>query len=245
MIYSEKYRIEYSDCDENQHLRLPVMIDLLMHVSEHQLKKGTAGTNNMLKHGWGWVVTQYHIEVSNLPKPEEQVILSTQPAGYNRFFEYRDFKISTLDNQTLIKVTSQWVMFDLKKRKLIPCDQKLMQELNVPLLNKMPRFPRIRLQTNYERKRQYRVRYDDLDINHHLTNGHYFNWFIDMLDRDFLKENIVHIIDIKFDKEVRYGQQPYSCIKINSDGNKTKTWHAIIDSDGSQRAVCEIVWQKI
>ena len=154
MKYMENYRIEYSDCDENQNLKLPAMVDLMMQVSEHQLEQGHASTQDMIDRGLGWVVTQYHFEITALPKPGEQVILSTEAAGYNRFFEYRDFGISTSEGRPLVRVHSQWVMFDLKKRKLIPCDTNLMHEFNVPLLEKMPRFPRLRLQDNYDEERR-------------------------------------------------------------------------------------------
>ena len=43
MKYSENHTIEFSECDENQRLKLPAMVDLLMQVSEHQLENGAAG----------------------------------------------------------------------------------------------------------------------------------------------------------------------------------------------------------
>lgn len=244
MKYTENYTVEFSDCDENQHLKLPAMVDLMMQVSEHQLSKNGAGTEDLIKRGLGWVVTQYHFDINDLPKPGDEVILSTEASGYNRFFEYRDFGISTSDGKPLVSVKSQWVMFDLKKRKLTSSDEELMKRFNVPLLKKQPRFPRLRPLKEYDRKRQYRVRYDDLDTNHHLTNSHYFNWFIDMLDRDFLRENIVKTINIKFDKEIAYGEEPFSCITVKQDDN-IQTFHAIEKEDGTEETVAEIVWRKI
>lgn len=240
MKYTEEHQIEYYECDENGRLKIPAMIDLLMQVSEHQLQAGDAGTAALLKKGLGWVVTQYHFEIDALPHPGQKITLTTNAAGYNRFFEYRDFGIETLTGKQLVSVRSQWVMFDLKKRHLTTCDEELMKKFNVPLLKKMPRFPRLRALADYDIERRYRVRYDDLDTNHHLTNSHYFNWLIDMLDRNYLKKYLPAKIDIKFDKEVRYGQVPSSCMKLV---DKT-SYHAIKDEKGNEQAVCEIVWQK-
>lgn len=245
MRFTEKHRIEFSECDENQRLKLPAMIDLLMQVSEHQLDQGGAGTEDLLKRGLGWVVTQYHIEIARLPKPMEEVVLSTEASGYNRFFEYRDFGIEDLNGNSLVEVTSQWVLFDLKNRKLIPADEELMKQFAVPLLPKMPRFPRLRAQKQYDQKRQYRVRFDDLDTNHHLTNSHYFNWFIDMFDRDFLRTHIVKTIDIKFDQEVQYAERPYSCLTLQDNGDQIISYHAIEDMQSKEKTVCELNWRKI
>ncbi|RVU71392.1 MULTISPECIES: acyl-[acyl-carrier-protein] thioesterase [Lactobacillus] len=245
MKYTEKYQIGFNECDENQHLKLPSMVDLLMKVSEDQLDAGRAGTEALMERGLGWVVTQYHFEIKNLPRPMDKVILSTEASGYNRFFEYRDFGISDQQGNELVKVTSQWVMFDLKARKLIPCDEELMKQFKVPLLPKMPHFSRLRALKQYDQSRKYRVRYDDLDTNHHLTNSHYFNWFIDMMDRDFLRKHLVSQIDIKFDQEVRYGEQPLSLMSLKEDKNDLMSYHAIEDDTGKVRTVCELKWRSI
>ena len=62
MKYTENYQIEFRDCDENRRLELPAMVELLMQVSEHQLSNSHAGTDDLIKRGLGWVVTQYHFD---------------------------------------------------------------------------------------------------------------------------------------------------------------------------------------
>ncbi len=59
-----------------------------------------------------------------MPQPGDQVVLSTNASGYNRFFEYRDFGVADQAGNPLVTVKSQWVMLDLKKRHMVPADQK-------------------------------------------------------------------------------------------------------------------------
>ncbi len=245
MKYSEKHQVNFYECDENQHLKLPAMINLMMSTSEHQLAEGPGSTEALNEQGLGWVVTHYHVEITRWPQPNENIIISTEPVGYNRFLEYRDFAISDQAGNNLITAKSEWVLFDLKKRKLVSTDKKMMEELGVPLLKKIPRFLRLRLQDDYPVKRKYRVRYDDLDTNHHMTNGHYFNWLLDTLERDFLKNHVVSSIDIKFNLEVRYGETPFSCLKLVEDGDQIESYHAIGDEDKKDKALCELSWRKI
>ncbi|WEV50654.1 thioesterase [Lactobacillus sp. ESL0731] len=245
MKYSEQKRIEFYECDENKHLKLPAMVDLMMSVSEHQLGSGEASTNSLTERGLGWVVTQYHIDVQSLPQPNDKITVTTDAIGYNRFLEYRNFSFVDEQGNELITAKSEWVLFDLKKRKMVSTDEQMMADLGIPLLKKLPRFPRLRPQTEYQTKRQYRVRYDDLDTNHHMTNGHYFSWFIDTLDRDFLQKHIVQSIDIKFNQEVTYGQEAFALVKVEDDGHDIKSDHVIEDEENKPRAVCELTWRKI
>lgn len=243
MEYTEDYQIEFKDCDENRRLKLPALIDLLMQTSEHQLDQRNSGTDDLVKRGLGWVVTQYHFDIHKLPAPGDKVILGTTASGYNRFFEYRDFSVKDQTGHILVEVKSQWVMLDLKKRHMVPADTEMMEEWGAPLLKKMPRFPRLRAKDSYDKKRDYRARYDDLDTNHHVTNSHYFSWMIDMFERNFLKEHVVSAIDIKFDKEIQYGETIASCMSFSAEDSVS--FHAIEDQSGKEHAVCELKWHKI
>lgn len=243
--YTEEYFVELNDCDENERIQIRTMIDLMMQVSEHQLMQNGAGSMDLMEKGLGWVVTQYHFDIKEMPKAKDRISISTIASGYNRFFEYRDFQIENEVGDLLVDVKSQWVMFDIEKRHMVPSDEEMMKKFNVPELKIMPRFPRLRGRDSYNQKRNYRVRFDDLDTNHHLTNSHYFNWFIDMLDRDFLKNHQISAIDIKFNKEVHYGQLPASCCDLVRDDDKIVSYHAIKDDDGNDLTLCEIQWREV
>ena len=245
MKYSEQHTVNYYECDENRHLRLPAMINLMMSVSENQLTDSSGSTEELTRRGLGWVVTQYHLDVNRWPEPGEVITLTTEPIGYNRFLEYRDYQFTDEKGNTLITGKSEWVLFDLSKRKLVSTDKEMMDDLGIPLLKKLPRFPRLKPQNEYQDKRQYRVRYDDLDTNHHMTNGHYFNWFIDTLDRDFLKTHVISGIDIKFNLEVRYSQTPFACVKLVENEDEIKSYHTIADEERNDKAVCELTWRKL
>ena len=59
-----------------------------------------------------------------MPKPNEMIELTTEPVGYNRFLEYRNYVFTDQNSNELISVKSEWVLFDLKTRKLVSTDRK-------------------------------------------------------------------------------------------------------------------------
>lgn len=79
MKYSEQHTVNYYECDENRHLRLPAMINLMMSVSENQLADSSGSTEELTRRGLGWVVTQYHLDVNRWPEPGEVITLTTEP----------------------------------------------------------------------------------------------------------------------------------------------------------------------
>lgn len=241
MKFFEDCQVQYDDCDETKNLKLSSMIDKLMEVSEHQLEGTLGSTQTMLKKGIGWVVTQYEFHIQRLPKALENVKLWTDPIGYNRFLCYRDFGIQNEEGQDIVLVHSQWVLFDIKNRKMLPTDLNIVKDLGIPKLSKMPRFARLRALDNYDTFNTYRVRYYDLDTNHHMTNGHYFNWIVDTLDRKFLNTHQPVRIDLKFEQEVKYGDNAQARLKVENVDEFVKTSH-LITVDDNNMAICEIEW---
>ena len=241
--YEEKYTIRLADCDEQQRLRFPVLIDLLMTLSNHQLRKTDLDMAHLLQEDRGWVVIQYDFEVSALPKAGETITLWTCAVGYNRFFEYRDFGIVSAEGSELIHVSSQWVILDLKARRIQPADPAKMIPFGAPALTHLPKMRRLVALKHYEESKKYRVRYYDLDTNRHMTNSHYFDWLFDSLPRLFLDTNCPRRMSIKFDREIHYGDEAEVKHQLTVAEDGSVSDFAIM-AHGKVSALAQIDWQK-
>lgn len=157
------------------------------------------------------------------------------------FFEYRDFGIIDSTNKKIVGVKSQWVILDLKNRKITEADSQMMEKFGNPYLKHMPHFKRLRPLKEYDSSQTYAVRYYDLDTNHHLTNSVYFDWMIDTLPREFLNSHTVKSVDISFKKEVQYGDQALS--ELTLDQNTLTSYH-LISNQGEVSALAEISWRE-
>lgn len=240
-IFKEEHQVSYGDCDETGKIQLPHLIEHFMQVSNDQLTSGGAGIHDLLKQNLGWVVVEYHLDIDRLPEAGEKITVTTNGSGYNRFFEYRDFGIIDSTNKKIVDAKSQWVILDLKNRKITEADDQMMQKFGNPYLKHMPRFKRLRPLKEYRSSKKYTVRYYDLDTNHHLTNSVYFDWMIDTLPREFLNSHTVKSIDISFKKEVQYGDQALSEVELDQD---TLASYHLISNQGNTSALAEINWKE-
>lgn len=152
-IYRQEKLINYSDTDENGTLKLPSLVNFMMETSNKQLSAGGAGISDFLKKGLGWVVVDYEFDIRRLPKAGEKITFTTNASGYNRFFEYRDFGAFDEDDNQIIDVKSQWVILDLKKRKIVEANEDLMKAFDNQKLSKMPHFKRLRKLSQYDMMR--------------------------------------------------------------------------------------------
>lgn len=244
MKFEQKYRIEYADCDLTGKLKLSTMVDLSMKVSNEQLVNSSLSTQSMLKQNLGWVVTQYEFEIESLPQVEQEVILQTEASGYNRLLEYRNFAILNQQHEVLVKVRSQWVMLDLLTRKIVPAPKQLMAEFAAPLLKHLPKFVRLRAKAadQYQQVKEYQVRFYDIDTNQHFTNSHYFDWLMDAMGYDFLKQYVPSRIDISYVKELAYQDLAQVKTFVSKQSAAVKSYHLLKKGDVTT-TICEIEWK--
>lgn len=239
--YAKDYQVKYFDVDAQNKLKLSNLMDLLLETSNEQTVQLGVSAADLLEQNLGWVVTQYHIEINALPKLNQKITLQTKATGYNRFFCYRDFWVLDEQGQELIYVRSIWITLNLTTRKLEPLSSDISQKIGAPEVKKVQKFPRIKFTDLTTPSQPYRVRYYDLDGNHHVNNSHYFEWMIDTIPVDFLTTHQLQQIDIKFENEVLYGDQPKSSVEIQAD--ESISFHQIINNK-NKAAEAIFTWQK-
>ena len=92
-------------------------------------------------------------------------------------------------------------------------------------------------------KRDYRVRYFDIDGNQHVNNAHYFEWMMDVLDGDFLRTHQVVKMQTEFAHEVRYGQTVTSTGSTPVEKEGLMVTHHQITCQGQESARATFYWQ--
>ncbi|WP_225048134.1 acyl-[acyl-carrier-protein] thioesterase [Lacticaseibacillus kribbianus] len=237
MIYEEPVTVPFFLGTRTGRLSLATLTNVMLLVSEHQLDQVDAGIAALATHGAGWVITQYHIEITRMPKVEEPLIIGTEASGYNKLMTYREYWVKDAAGQTLATMSGAWVMMDLTTRKLIPIIPEFAAKVEAPKTTKVRRYPRLPRLENLANHRPYTVRYFDIDGNGHVNNTHYMEWMEDALGADFLTTHALRTVDIKFAREVTYGSTVDSAYTV--DGDVT---HHQIEVAGEANATATMTW---
>ena len=243
--YSIKHEIAYYECDINQQMTLPALIQVMIKASEEQSDHLNRGSSYVNQLNLGWVITNYEIKVNRLPKLGEIITFATLATSYNKFFCYRDFYIEDELGNRLVTVSSVFVLMDLTTRKIKTVDEDIIAPYKSEKINKIKRFNKMQQLTN-PKKSPFKVRFYDIDSNRHVNNAIYFNWLLDVLGYDLLSTYTIKEVNIRFDKEIEFGNVVDSYYETEFLDNDTQiiSRHQI---KVSEELCCEaeILWDKI
>lgn len=239
--YAEQIIVPFYFINSTREMNLSALFNAMLLVSEHQLHAlGLDSQQLVAQHGLGWVVTKYHLDVQAMPRLDERITITTEANSYNKFFCYRTFTVQDAHGQELLRLISNWVMLDIQTRKMVLLDPQIMQQLDCPYSPKVWNFPRIDLVEYPALPREYRTRFFDIDVNGHVNNSIYSDWMLDSLDRDFLLSHDLQAFDIKFEREVHYGETVQSFVQLEQNVS-----HHLIKSAAGTNAQAQITWKTL
>ena len=132
-------------------------------------------------------------------------------------------------------------MISFATRKMVHLPEVLTAKISSefkPEVVRFPRIPKVDWAKADNLNKVFRVRYFDIDTNHHVNNTHYFDWMLDSLPLAFLKSHTVKSMSIKYDNEVTYGDEIVSRAQLTE-----LTSHHQIRNGEQLAAEATITWQ--
>ncbi|AVK61921.1 acyl-ACP thioesterase [Lactobacillus sp. CBA3605] len=247
-IFTEKHRLTYYECDRTGRATLTTLINIAILASQDQSDALGLTTEFVQSHGVGWVVTQYEMAITRMPKLDETVTLAVRGSAYNPYFAFREFWIRDAAGQVLAYITSIWVTMSQTTRRIVKIDPELVAPYHSEAVKRIPRLPR---PINFEEtadtlSKPYQVRFFDIDPNRHVNNAHYFDWLLDTLPAEFLLQHDLVQVAVRYENEVQYGHTVTSAVNIlpSTAPDEVTTSHRIMVGD---EKCCEVTikWQPL
>lgn len=245
-----KYRLSHQvkgyECDFQGEMTLPSLINLMIHVSGLQSDSIGNTEASMSEKGLSWVIVQYNIDIHQIPRRRDQITIETEAMSYNRFFTYRAFRAYDENEHLLVEVLSTFSVMNLETRKLVRVQKEMAEPYEADEIRSIIRQPKIIPLTEENPKEQlFTVRYLDIDSNQHVNNSKYFDWLINTVDFNFLISHQIKKVQIKYEKEVGFGNVITSKMSTPSESTEDgtcMTTHQIWNED-TIACVATIFWK--
>lgn len=240
--YVKQYTVKSHEADCHGFLRVLSLLNILQDVATENADIIGVGLDICRKHNLSWVGANYLLKIERFPHEHEKFSIATWPAETKLCSVIRDFEVLDEGGNAIIKATSQWVLIDIERRRPVVIkkyftDYETINERAVTAdFMKTYDFPAAEAQ--YE----YRVRFDDIDINKHVNNAVYALWATESVEPAYRFEHLPQEIEICYKKEALYGTTVVVQTQMLSD----ESLHCVRNKNSdSVLALCRIKWQKI
>ena len=175
-IYSNTYRIRYSEIDENLELPVYGIMNYLQDTATFHGEDVHAGLSRNIRLGSAWILADTQLHIYRAPRFNETMKVRTWPQNFKGMISVRNYLIESEVGERLVLASSHWLFMDMtayRPMKVLPEDMEaygVHPEL-VPDTDLGSR--KVRPSGEAETFESFPVRRINLDTNRHVNNAEY------------------------------------------------------------------------
>ncbi len=234
------YHIKSYECDRNGTLRLLTLMNIFQDTADTHASSIGVGIEHCQSRGLAWVGSAYQIEIERMPAWHEKITVESWPAEEKKLIAVRDFIIRDEDRKPIIRASSQWVLLDFAKKRPVALRDNLPLYPVVCERSLQTDFPRLPEPAREDMCIKFQVRYDDIDVNHHVNNAVYPLWATETVPHDFRLKHTPAGLEIAFKKECLYGENVIVKTELEELTSLTGIY---AEGDGRELAKIRIRWK--
>ncbi len=173
-VYEERRIVGPSICDADGLLSHPAAFNLLQDAASAHAELLGIGRSDLAARSLNWLIIKIKIVFDRRPAYGDEVLLRTWPEKPGPLRCYRSFELLR-DKETLLRVRSEWAVFNSAAQRVVPCADIFPPELpfDRPAVCSEP-FARIPGRfAGIEPFAFYSVSSSDIDLLGHMNNGAY------------------------------------------------------------------------
>ncbi len=202
VIFKGPYTIRSYEIDRRKKVTAPGLIQLMQEAAMQNVINLNISVWDLEDQQISWVLMRKQLTIFRLPLLGETIEIETHPAGFERVFTYRDYKVYDSEGALLAQAASTWLLMDTVKRKMAPIPPYLF-DYNLPdPASCLPR-PQFKLSKIEEPtlEKHFEVNWFDLDFNGHLGNVKYVRWMLETIPDKVLENAELEQLQIAYKME--------------------------------------------
>lgn len=241
VAFEKDYVISYYDVDYKKRVFPNRIIDYFQDIALCQSNQLETGIDSLNDANLAWILYQWDIDIYKYPMLNQKLKLRTEPRAFKKFNAYRTFEIYSEAGEKVANGYSKWLVFDYKKGHLVKVPNWISQRYGIreneePLNIEEPKEPE-----REDFKKDFTVRYSDIDTNNHANNSKYVEWAIETIPLEIIDHHILKKLKVTYKNQIKYDEKFTVITEITHNEEKVLCRHKIINNDKIS-CILETMW---
>lgn len=231
MPFTAQQTVRSMECDATDHLSIKALARYFQDVAECHASSLDNGYDALIHTGRAWVICRMYLQIKQMPKLNDSVMLNTWPRKNTGLFAVRDYELCDDQGALMVSGTAYWAVINFQTRRVERFRDDMMgrytlesrQATDMDSLDKLrhPEFQDSDLVARIIAEPSF------IDHTHHVNNAEYLRIISDYLPFDsFNVQNLC--IQIDYIQETAQGDT----LSVFRKQVEKTTWFQISNSQG-------------
>ncbi|NOY76336.1 MAG: hypothetical protein GXO76_00565 [Calditrichaeota bacterium] len=207
-IFTKDYPVRSYEYGPDEKVTLFSLLNYMQDAAVQHSRSSGFSIEDLFRMGYTWVLYQLHLIIEHHPKWNDTVIVQTWPYKVDNLHAIREFHVASPKGDVFARASSVWILIDFQKKRPVRIPDVIRRAFPHTNRQEIPGpFSRIpRISEDHFRK-EFTVRWSDLDSNKHANNTKFAEWCYEAVPADVHPKFEMHSLEITFKKEALYGEQ--------------------------------------
>lgn len=232
-VKEDTFTIRTHECQADGRVKVVSLMQYLQDIAARHADELGFGFSRLDETGSYWVLSNFRIEITDMPKWNNQIRIKTWPSGHTRVIATREFVGENADGIELFRAGSEWMILDRAKNR-----PKNLSRLDLDLPAGGPRaiqgeLSRLEPHDGYIDAGTLSVPYSSIDLNGHVNNTEYVRWGIDAIVRTFKRLETVRSVHTTYLSEVFEDDE----LDLLVSSDESRSFHVLGRRSGAESTV--------
>ena len=206
-VWSESFRVRAYEVDASGRASVPAVCNWLQEAAGNHATALGWGVDALHEKGLTWVLSRFHLRLIGQPTWREEVTVSTWPAGVQRLYALREFRVSSAGRELGVATTA-WLLVNvasLRPVRLPATLEEIAREMPGRVVDDA--FEKLPELASPEFEIALDVRFADLDMNRHANNVSLIACALEPLPENLVLGRSLAELEIEFRAEALHGDR--------------------------------------
>ena len=202
-LYFSEHIIKHYEIDASGRFSMAALANHVQENAAEHARRLKVGYRDMLKSNHAWMLARARFRFYSSPKLGSHIEAETWVKDTDRMFSYRDFHFK-VNEEIFAVVNTAWIVANLETKKIVPVEKfvKYAYRLNDRCLINDP-IPKLKgVEGKAEHVFMHEVKFSSIDLNHHVNNVSYLQWYLDYLPNGLALNPVSNMV-VNYLHEVR------------------------------------------
>lgn len=246
-MYSFTSHVRYSEIGESMRMSIPSIIDYLQDCATFQSESMGIGPSHVAECGLAWLLSDWRIEIRELPRFNDQIRVSTWATGFKSLRASRNFTVCDAADETaanpLVRADSLWFMFDSNAGRVTrapqgECRPYIDDAADDAPLAMEPVSRKLPVSGEGQACAPITVTAAHIDTNHHVNNAQYVSMALGVLEPGSVACPLT--LEVHYSYAAKLGDIVYPHIHHEPVGEKPATVVTLDTEEGRPYATVRI-----
>lgn len=213
-LYTADCALDMCQVDFTGHWQPGAIFRAMQNVSSEHCESYGLGYETLRAQGVAWVLTRALVSMESYPELGDRVTVLTWPTANRHSFFPRHYAFE-INGRRLGCATALYVLMDLESRRIAPPARLPGTVPDCQIPAPLPLPGNLSVLGGEPETREYTPVYTDYDMNRHVNNTRYIDWFMDSFPYEHHQRRELSQILIHYNREIHPGEPV--CLSLKSE----------------------------